>query len=72
MKKTNRIATRGIVEEFKDMKVGDVVHFPIPDYNYNTIRATPSSSLAEEKCEGRSWSSRLDTKNKCVTVTRTS
>lgn len=72
MNKTIRNATLGIAEEFRKMEVGDVVHFSISKYNYNSIRTAPCTSLVTERIEeGRRWKTRLDIDNKCVVVTRT-
>ena len=74
MEKTKeiRIATEKAVDEFRKMEVGDVVRFPIADYNYNSLRTLPSTSLVPERVEGRSWKTRLDIDNACVDVTRVS
>lgn len=72
MANTIRLATRGVVEEFKDMEVNDMVAFPIPKYNYNTIRSTPSTGLVPLRLEGWKWRQRLDIDNKRVIVTRIS
>ncbi len=71
MEKTIRIATLGIAEEFRRMLVGDIVHFPLAQYNYNSIRSTPSTSLVPERMEGKQWKTKLDFDNKCVEVIRT-
>ena len=68
--KTIREATRGITDEYRDMNVGDVVYFPIPKYNYNSIRATPTSTLVRARLEGCKWKSKLDLANRRVVVTR--
>lgn len=70
MEKTIRTATLGVAEEFRRMEVGDVVQFPSPKYNYNTIRATPSSSLINDRMEGKRWKTKLNFDKKCVEVTR--
>lgn len=72
MEKTPRTATLGITEEFRKMNVGDIVHFPTSRYNYNSIRSTPSSSLVNDRINGKSWRVRIDFENKCVIVTRIS
>ena len=67
-----RIAALGITEEFKSMKVGETVRFPLSKYKYSTIRATPSTSLVNERVEeGRSWKTKINYDDKCVDVTRT-
>lgn len=66
-----KIATLGIVDEFRRMNVGDVVRFPADKYNYNSIRSTPSTSLVQERMAGQRWKTRIDFDNKCVEVTRT-
>lgn len=70
MEKTIRIAEKGITEEFRNMKVGEVVRFPVPRYNYNTIRQVPYTSCVNESFEGRKWQTRKDIDNKCIEVTR--
>lgn len=70
METTIRTATGGIAEEYRKMKVGDVVAFPVPKYNYNTIRQTPQTSCLNESMEGRKWTTRKDFENKCIIVTR--
>lgn len=71
MENTIRIATLGIVEEFRSMKVGDIVRFPASKYKASSIRATPSGALFNEQIEGKRWKTRLDRDNKCIEVTRT-
>lgn len=67
-----RIATLGITEEFRNMKVGETVRFPLSKYKYSTISATPSTSLVNERVEeGRSWRSKINYADKCVDVIRT-
>ena len=67
-----RIATLGIVEEMRSMKVGDVVKFPLSVYNYSSVRATPSGPLLNERVnEGKRWKTRVNYIDKCVDVTRT-
>lgn len=70
MEKTKRTATLGIAEEFRRMVVGEVVQFPLAQYNYNSIRSTPSTSLVPERMEGKQWKTKLDFDNKCVEVIR--
>lgn len=71
-KKTPRTAELGIAEELRNMKVGDVVQFPIPKYNYNSIRSSPFTTLINETLEGRKWKNRVDYNNGNVVVTRIS
>ncbi|ROT10391.1 hypothetical protein ED388_04520 [Muribaculaceae bacterium Isolate-007 (NCI)] len=66
-----RIATLGITEEFRNMGVGETVRFPLSRYKYSTIRATPSTSLVNERIEeGRSWKTQINYDEKCVDVIR--
>lgn len=71
MEKTIRTATLGVAEELRNMNVGDVVRFPIPKYNYNTVRAAPATTLVAEVMDGCRWKTKKDIDNKCVLVTRT-
>ena len=71
MEKTIKIATLGIAEELKNMEIGDVVQFPVPKYNYNSIRTSPGTTLVAETMEGRKWKTKKDIDNRCVLVTRT-
>lgn len=70
----NRIreAQGGIAEELRSMEVGETVQFPIPKYNYNSVRTAPGTTLISERLEGRRWKHKLDYDNRCVTVTRIS
>lgn len=70
MEKTIRIASLGITEEIRRMGIGDVVQFPLSQYNYNSIRATPSTSLVNERLEGKRWRTKINFDNKCVEVIR--
>ncbi|MBD5231910.1 MAG: hypothetical protein HDS66_07150 [Bacteroidales bacterium] len=70
MKQKIRIATLGITEEFRKMKLGEVVRFPCDKYKYNSIRSTPSTSLVNEMMEGKRWKTKLNFEDKCVEVTR--
>ena len=72
MGNTIRTATGGIAEEYRKMEVDDVVAFPVPKYNYNTIRQTPQTSCLKESMEGRKWTTKKDFENKCIIVTRVS
>lgn len=71
MKNIIRTATRGMVEEFRDMNVGDVVQFPVEKYNYNSLRTLPSTCLVEDRMNGKHWKTRMNYADKCVDVTRT-
>lgn len=70
MEKTIKIATLGIAEEMRRMNVGDVVRFPTAQYNYNSIRSAPSTSLVAERMEGKKWKTKINFDDKCVEVTR--
>ena len=70
--KTIRIATLNITDELRKMEVGDIVQFPFDKYNYNSVRSTPSTSLAKERAEGYSWKSRANYQDGCAEVTRIS
>lgn len=70
MEQTIKIASLGPTEELRQMNVGDVVHFPIDKYNYNTIRATPSTSLIPERMNGWKWKTKIDIDNKIIEVKR--
>lgn len=59
-----------LTAEFRSMAVGDVKLFPIPKYNYNTLRVIPCTTLVEERIEGWKWTLRIDSANKSVTVLR--
>ena len=72
METIKRIATRGPVEEYRDMNVGDVVRFPLDKYNYNTLRVLPSTSLVPDRVDGKSWKTRINYPEKAVDVTRVS
>lgn len=72
MENVTRTATLGIAKELRNMEVGDVVKFPLPQYKYTSIRTMPSTALVNEQMEGRKWTARLDRVNKCVFVTRVS
>ena len=71
MANTKRIATLGIAEEFRKMKVGEIVQFPFEKYNYNTIRSTPSTSLVPDRAVGKNWKTRVNYEDKCTEVIRT-
>lgn len=70
MEKTIKIATLGIAEEMRLMKVGDVVQFPLSRYNYNSIRSTPSTTLVNDRVEGKKWKTKINFDDKCVEVIR--
>ncbi|MGN1245582.1 MAG: hypothetical protein ACI4UN_03020 [Muribaculaceae bacterium] len=72
MKKEKRIAEGTAVDEFRQMKVGEVVLFPIERYGYAYIRSIPSGVLVKETCGGCKWRTRLDRINKTIEVTRVS
>lgn len=66
-----RMAKLGVAEEFRRLKVGEIVLFPIDSYNYQTIRSTPATSMVPEAMnEGRQWKTRLDKANRSVAVIR--
>lgn len=70
MEKTVRIATLGIADEFRKMEVGDIVQFPLSHYNYNSVRATPSTTLVPDRVAGKRWKTRVNYDDKCTEVTR--
>lgn len=72
MKETIRIATKGIAEELRNMEIGNKVKFPIPEYNYNSLRTSVSTTLINERIAGWRWQTRMDLSNKCAIVTRIS
>lgn len=68
---TKSKARRGdIKDRFLKMEVGDVIFFPFDQYNPNTVRATPHSTLYNELAEGKKWMTRTDLFGKRVAVTR--
>lgn len=71
MEKTIKTATLGIAEEYRKMEVGDSVRFPLPPYNYNSIRVAPTTTLMAERLEGRRWKTEIDNESRSVIVTRT-
>ncbi len=72
-KKEKRIATLGITTEFRNMKVGETVVFPLSKYKYCSVRSTPTTSLVNERItEGRNWVTKINPVDKCVEVTRVS
>lgn len=70
MEKIKRIATLGIAEEMRNMEIGDVVRFPFVKYNYNSVRATPSTTLVPDRSDGKRWRTRVNYDDKCTDVTR--
>ena len=69
MKKTK--TKRGeIADQFRKMKVGQTIFFPIDKYNPQTIRATPSSTLYKERAAGMKWITEFDVRGKRIAVTR--
>ncbi len=71
MAKITRIATRGIAAEARDMKVGDVVRFPLDNYNYNSIRSAPNSTLMPDRISsGKRWKTKLDWEDRVVDLIR--
>ena len=71
MKKRIRTATDDATVEFRKMKIGETVRFPFDAYNNNSLRSLPSSALANDRKQGKSWKTRTDFKEGCVFVTRT-
>lgn len=64
-------AVSGVADEFRKLRIGDIVLFPINSYNYQTIRSTPGTSMVPEVInEGRCWKTKLDRENKSVAVLR--
>lgn len=59
-----------IKSRFLEMKVGETIFFPFSEYNPNTIRSTPSSTLLKEVSEGKKWITKTDPFGKRVAVTR--
>lgn len=72
MEKTAKLAVLGIAEELRNMEVGDIIQFPIDKYNYNSVRATPSTTLVPDRAAGKAWRTRLNIKDKCTEVIRIS
>lgn len=71
MEKTIRKASGGIAEEFRNLSVGEVILFPMLDYNPNTVRNTPSTTMLNERIKtGKKWITSTDMENKCVYVAR--
>lgn len=72
MTKKKRIADGTAVDEFRQMKVGEVVLFPVERYGYAYIRSIPAGVLVKETCDGCKWRTRLDRAAKAIEVTRVS
>lgn len=71
--KEPRWATLGITDEFRELGIGEVVLFPVNKYNFQTVRATPATSMINERMnEGREWKVKLDKGNKSIAVLRLS
>lgn len=71
MEENIRTATLGIAEELRGMNPGEIIYFPIPEYNYNSIRVAPKTTLMRERLDGWKFTVKLDIDNRRVTVTRT-
>lgn len=69
---STRVAYRGIADEMRDMQVGQIVQFPLDKYNYNSVRATPSTTLVPERAGGKKWRTRVNYDEKCTEVIRIS
>ncbi len=67
-----KIATLGIADEFRKMDIGDIVHFPLDKYNYNTIRSAPNTSLVQDRLQGKKWKTKINYDERCVEVCRLS
>lgn len=68
---TIRIASGGVAEEFRNLKVGEAIAFPMDIYNPNTVRNTPSASMLNERAKfGKKWITSTDMEDKCVYVAR--
>lgn len=61
-----------LADKFRRMKVGEVMHFPVSEYNASTIRSTPGSSLLKEQMEGWKWRTKTNRELKCIDVIRIS
>lgn len=71
MEKTIRKATGGVAEEFRNLSVGEVIMFPMLNYNPNTVRNTPSTSMLNERVRtGKKWKTSTDMEDQCVYVVR--
>lgn len=67
-----RIATGDLAQEMRNMKVGDVIRFPFEKYKYSSVRATPSSTLANERAKGQRWKTCVSYEEAFTQVTRIS
>lgn len=57
------------VEQFRKMKVGDTLEFPIEKFNYcSNVRY---QILKPERCAGMNWRVKADTERGLTLVTRT-
>ncbi len=66
-----KIATGSITEELRKMEVGETIQFPLEDYPYNSVRNSPTTSLAKERLvDGKKWKTMLDSDSKSTLVTR--
>lgn len=71
MEKTIRKATGGVAEEFRNLSIGEVIMFPMLEYNPNTVRNAPSASMLNERVKtGKKWITSTDLDDKCVYVIR--
>ncbi|MBJ2189113.1 MAG: hypothetical protein JFR41_10885 [Muribaculaceae bacterium] len=61
-----------IADKFRNMKVGEVIQFPLSEYNPSTIRSMPAASLLKEVSEGCKWRTRANIPEKCIDVIRVS
>lgn len=68
--KTIKIASGGVAEECRNLGVGETIAFPVPKYNPNTVRNTPSGALLKERIDGKKWLTSLSFEDSCVYVTR--
>lgn len=73
-KKKSKIKTASLppVMEFRKMRVGQTVRFPLSQYNPNTLRSLKSSALALDRSEGKDWKTKLDFADQSTKVTRVS
>ena len=65
-----RMATRGMAEELRSMKIGEVVRFPFDKYNYSSVRSTISVTLIHERAKGKRWRTHANIDEKSTDVTR--
>lgn len=71
MEKSIREATGGVAEEFRNLRIGEVIMFPMLKYNPITVRNTPSATMLNERVKtGKKWITSTDMENKCVYVAR--